>query len=178
MRALRYCRVLSFQASRKTSSLVWRHFRSNFLEACFRAQGAEGVWKGIKESLGCLRIYSTTFDAPWLGSEQIICCDCKRNKLWVDSPGLWGKTLRSTTFIPWHKTRSRVWLWQWVSTETCWTKPTESMMAPKAFWSGFVDFSMWILKSPKIRILSAMTTKSDRNSGNSMRNAVYGPGGL
>ena len=33
---------------------------------------AEGVWKGIKESLGCLRIYSTTFDDPWLGSEQIV----------------------------------------------------------------------------------------------------------
>ena len=38
MRALRYCTVLSFRASRKTSSLVWRHFRSNFLEACFRAR--------------------------------------------------------------------------------------------------------------------------------------------
>ena len=49
--ALRYCTVLSFQASRKTSSLVWRHFRSNFLEACFRArvfsvyQGASFLWQ-------------------------------------------------------------------------------------------------------------------------------------
>jgi hypothetical protein len=53
-------------------------------------------------------------------------------KWWSDSPGLWGKTLRSTTFILWDKTRYRVWLWQWVGPETCWTKPTESMMASKA----------------------------------------------
>ena len=34
-------------------------------------------------NLCCLRIYSTTFDAPWLGSERIICCNCKRNKMVV-----------------------------------------------------------------------------------------------
>ena len=44
-------------------------------------------------------------------------------KWWSDSPGLWGKTIRSTTFIPRDKTRSRVWLWQWVGPETCCTKP-------------------------------------------------------
>ena len=62
VRALRYCRALSFQASRNTSSLVWRHFRSNFLEACFRAlffsvyQGASFLWQIILVFRGPFRV--------------------------------------------------------------------------------------------------------------------------
>ena len=41
-------------------------------------------------------------------------------KWWSNSPRLWGKTFRSTIFIPWDKTRSRVWLWRCVGLETCW----------------------------------------------------------
>ena len=40
-----------------------------------------------RESGRASKMYSMTFDAPWLGSEQIICCDCKRNKWLSDSPG-------------------------------------------------------------------------------------------
>ena len=55
---------------------------------------------------------------------------------------------------------------------TCWENPIESISDWNAIVRLLFSLSMWILKSPTMRILSEFTTRADRKSENSDKNSV------
>ena len=60
---------------------------------------------------------------------------------------------------------------------TCWENPIETISDWNAIVRLLFSLSMWILKSPTMRIFSEFTTKVDRTSKLGYKFSV-GPGGL
>ena len=95
---------------------------------------------------------------------------------WSDRRGLCGKTIKCSISMPYDRTRSRVWLKQWVGLFTLWQKPIESINEVNALLRLSFVTSTWTLKSPTIITLSDLRTKLDRNSENSDIKSEYSPG--
>lgn len=95
--------------------------------------------------------------------------------MWSDKPG--SPILMFNTDRPRDRIKSKVCPWTWVGPDTHCTKSKESIRLRKSCERGLESQHTWILKSPRIRILSWLVTISARNSANSLIKLLFAWGG-
>ncbi len=97
---------------------------------------------------------------------------------WSVTSSLWGTISISVRSIPCDTIKSSVWLKRCVGPVTFCLTPKEFIRSGNASPNASFVLSTWMLKSPTISALSALTNRSERKSENYFRKSLYGPGGI